>query len=248
MELDTRKAKADLLTGREVRRMPTSEMECRTAGGQITFRGLASSTDSPYEMGFYTETIQRGAFGETLSKSPAVQLLVNHVGLPLAATRNGSLTLNETDRGLEFEGRADESDPDAARIASKVESGLMSECSFAFRVMKQTWDEDYTQRDITEVSLDRGDVSIVNFGANPNTNVTLRALLADSDISDDEIEDMRNDPAIITIVRRLAIPVVIDPAVGEFTTRMEQAEGIGTTAAPTVSLYQARARVLSLRK
>lgn len=245
MELDTRKAKADLLAGREVRRLPSSEMECRTVDGQVTFRGLASSTDSPYEMGFYTETMMSGAFDETLSKNPAVQLLVNHEGLPLAATRNGSLTLSATERGLEFEAHADASDPDASRIAAKVSSGLMSECSFAFRVMKQTWDEDYTQRDISEVSLDRGDVSIVNFGANPNTNVTLRSLLANSDISDEEIEQMRDDPAIITIVRRLNIPL----AMGEFITKIDQAEGIaGSGFSRTLSLYQARAHALSLRK
>ena len=253
MELDTRKAKADLLSGREVRRLPSSEMECRTTSDAITFRGLASSTDSPYEMGWYTETITRGAFDTTLSGKPDVQLLLNHEGLPLARTTNGSLSLEATERGLEFTATADPADPDAARVAAKVSSGLMDQCSFAFRVVKQTWDEDYTQRDITEVSMDRGDVSIVNYGANPNTNVTLRMLLADSDISDDEIEQMRDDPAIITIVRRLNIPVPVTVELdgAGFRARMDQAEGIATQATPNasnLSLYQARALALSLRK
>ena len=251
MELDTRKAKADLLRGREVRRLATSEMECRKADGQVTFRGLASSTDSPYDMGWYSETIRSGAFDETLARRPDVQLLINHEGLPLARTTNGSLTLEATERGLEFNATADDSDPDVARIANKVDSGLMDQCSFAFRVVRQTWDEDYTERQIKEVSLDRGDVSIVNYGANPNTNVSLRALFADlGDISDDELEEMRNDPAVITVVRKLAIPAAIDPAVAEFTARMEQAEGIAAAAKPThsLSLYQARAVALSLRK
>jgi len=213
MDLDTRKAKADMLTGREVRRLPTSEMECRTGDDQITFRGLASSTDSPYDMGYYQETMVRGAFDATLAKAPSVQLLVNHEGLPLAATRNGSLALEATDRGLEFTATCDPSDPDAARIAAKVESGLMSECSFAFRVVTQTWDEDYTQRDITEVSLDRGDVSIVNFGANPSTSVSLRSLLGETELSDDELDELRQDPAVITMVRRLNIPALVTPEV-----------------------------------
>ena len=61
---------------------------------------------------------------------------------------------------------------------------------------------------------------------------------------------MRNDPAVITVVRKLAIPAAIDPAVEEFTARMEQAEGIAATAKPShsLSLYQARAVALSLRK
>jgi len=242
MELDTRKAKADLLSGREVRRMPTSEMECRSTSDQITFRGLASSTDSPYDMGWYDETIVRGAFDTSLAGRPDVQLLCNHEGLPISRTTNGSLTLEATKRGLEFTATADPSDADAARIAAKVESGLMDQCSFAFRVVKQTWDEDYTVRDITEVSLDRGDVSIVNYGANPNTNVTLRALLADSEFSDEEIAEMRDDPAIITVVRRLNIPIVpisAEVSVGEVTS---------IAGSNNLDFYRARAFALGLRK
>jgi HK97 family phage prohead protease len=251
MNTDTRKARASLLTGREVRRQPTSEMECRTVGDQITFHGLASSTDSPYEMGFYTETIQRGAFDVTLGKRPDVQLLVNHEGLPLARTTNGSLTLQATERGLEFTATAASSDPDAARVAAKVESGLMDQCSFAFRAMEQEWDEDYTQRCITEVSLDRGDVSVVNYGANPNTSVSLRSLFADvGTLSDDEIDELRNDPAIITVVRKLQIPVEVHADVPEFVTKIEEAVTIAEAAKPderNIEYYRARAYALGLR-
>lgn len=230
MDLDTRKAKADLLRGREVRRLVTSEMECRTYGGRIHFRGLASSTESPYDMGFYEETMKTGAFDTTLRKQPDVQLLVNHEGLPLARTTNGSLALADQGRGLEFDGDAPDDDPDAIRVASKVESGLLDQCSFAFRVVSQEWDGDYTKRDITEVSLDRGDVSIVNYGANPNTSVSLRdAFGSSSDLSDEDLEELRNDPTVITIVRRLNIPPeVIEPV-------------------HDLSLYRARAFALSLR-
>ena len=226
MDLDTRKAKAELLKGREVRRMPTSAMECRSADGMLTFRGVASSVESPYEMGFYTETIKRGAFDKTLAGGPDVQLLINHEGLPLARTTNGSLRLFATDTGLEFEGRASEDDPDAARIASKIGSGLMDQCSFAFRAVQQTWDEDYTQRDIEEVSLDRGDVSIVNYGANPNTPVTVRSIL---DIWDEFTEAELDEFRV-----RLGI-MAPDP-------EPEPAPS------PNLYLYQARALALSLRR
>ena len=49
----------------------------------------------------------------------------------------------------------------------------MNEMSFAFRVLKQVWSENDTQRRITEISLDKGDVSLVNFGANPATSAQL---------------------------------------------------------------------------
>jgi HK97 family phage prohead protease len=177
LDRETRKAKAELLRPltREVRILPSSTLECRSADGTLTFRGVASSVESPYEMGFYTETIKRGAFDKTLSLRPDVQLLINHEGLPLARTTNGSLTLRSTDVGLEFEARVPEDDPDAARVASKVSSRLLDQCSFAFRCIADEWNDDYDQRDIYEVSLDRGDVSICNYGANSNTPVTVRS-------------------------------------------------------------------------
>jgi HK97 family phage prohead protease len=207
MDLDTRKAKAELLKGREVRRMPTSTMECRSTDGTLTFRGVASSVESPYDMGFYTETMKRGAFDKTLAGGPDVQLLVNHEGLPLARTTNGSLTLRSTDVGLEFEARVSEDDPDAARIAAKVSSGLMDQCSFAFRCIDQDWNDDYDQRDIKEVSLDRGDVSIVNYGANPNTPITVRSLLASlDDLTPAELDELR----VRLGIKREPIEVVLD--------------------------------------
>ena len=128
-------------------------------------------------MSYYTETIKRGAFDKTLASGPDVQLLVNHEGLPIARTTNGSLRLSDVGNGLEFTATASASDPDAAAVATKVKAGLMDQCSFAFRVVDQNWNDDRTQRDITEVSMDRGDVSIVNYGANPNTSVVARARL-----------------------------------------------------------------------
>ena len=130
-------------------------------------------------MGGYTETIARGAFRKSLDGRPDVMLLVNHDGLPLARTTipsgmPGHLSLAEDDRGLYFDAQLDRSDPDAAVLMRKVGSGLMDQCSFAFRVIKQDWSDDRTQRTIREVSLDRGDVSVVNYGASPVTSVDAR--------------------------------------------------------------------------
>ena len=226
MDLETRKAKAELLKGREVRRMPTSSMECRSSDGTITFRGVASSVDSPYDMGYYTESIARGAFDKTLARGPDVQLLINHEGLPISRTTNGSLRLFATDVGLEFEGTASADDPDAARVAAKIDSGLMDQCSFAFRVVDQDWDHgvESSTRSIREVSLDRGDVSVVNYGANPKTPVTVRSILD----SWDQLSEAELD---------------------EFRVRLGMKPGIEVAAPVTnLSLYQARAVALKLRQ
>jgi hypothetical protein len=66
-------------------------------------------------------------------------------------------------------------DPDVQRLAPKMSRGDMDEMSFAFRVKRDEWSEDDTQRTLMEVSLHKGDVSVVNFGANPATSAQLNS-------------------------------------------------------------------------
>jgi phage head maturation protease len=51
----------------------------------------------------------------------------------------------------------------------------MDQCSFAFRTIHQTWNDDRSLRTINEVSLDRGDVSVVKYGASPTISVDARS-------------------------------------------------------------------------
>jgi hypothetical protein len=69
-----------------------------------------------------------------------------------------------------------------------MERGDLDEMSFAFRVTRQEWNDAYTERWINEVNLNKGDVSIVNYGANPHTGglTNLRGL------SDGEMERVRD--------------------------------------------------------
>lgn len=205
MSMDSRadrQARVEAMRGvREVRLVAAAaEVREATSGGLVNFRGLASRTAHSYDMGSYQEQIARGAFAETLKRTPDVNLLVNHEGLPLARTtipagQPGHLALTEDQDGLQFEAQCDPNDPDVARLASKIRSGLMDQCSFAFRVTRQNWQwmedtgKDYDQRIIQEVSLDRGDVSVCNYGANPATPVAVRAYLAGLD--DAELAEYR---------------------------------------------------------
>ena len=234
-----RKQRAELLRGREVRRMTSSTLECRNADGGLSLRGYASTTAQPYDMGWYNETIARGAFAKTLSEAPDVQLLINHEGLPLARTTNGTLDLREDAQGLYFEARLDGDDPDAAKVVRKIEAGLMDQCSFAFRVTRQTWDDDYENRSIDEVSLDRGDVSVVNYGANPNTSVSLRSMFVDlADLDEDTIAELREDPAVMTVVRKLVVPVEV----------VEEPAAVVAPVVPNLDAYRARAFALRLHQ
>ena len=75
-------------------------------------------------------------------------------------------------------------DPDVAQIVPKIERGDVDEMSFAFRVERHEWDESYERRWIRKYNLNRGDVSYVTFGANPETTVDLRALEAIQHLAD----------------------------------------------------------------
>lgn len=156
-------------------RAPFRDMELRsqpdgTGGEVLRFSGYASVTEAPYEMedwlGAYTEVVRRGAFAKTLAEGADVPFKVNHDGITLARTKSGTLRLSEDSTGLLAEADLDPSSPAVQTLRSAMERGDIDEMSFAFRVTRQEWSPDYTQRDILEVNLNKGDVSAVNFGAN----------------------------------------------------------------------------------
>jgi len=175
----------DLLDSREVRRAHTG-WELRTEAGAdaLILTGYASTFEG-YEMYGgpanygWIEQLDRHAFDKTLREKPDVHLLINHEGMPLARTKSGSLELSVDDHGLKVRAMLDRSDPDVQRLEAKMRRGDMDEMSFAFRVKSQSWsaapgsDDNQSFRLITEVSLHKGDVSVVNFGANPTTTAEI---------------------------------------------------------------------------
>lgn len=174
--LDFRRQKVANLKGLERRTFAATDMELREAAdGMLHFSGYASVTDVPYDVGWYQETIQRGAFKRTLGEKPDVQLLINHAGMPLARTISGTMTLTEDDRGLKVEANLDPEDPDVQSLARKMKRGDIDQMSFAFLVTAGDWNDDYTARTITACSIHRGDVSVVNQGANPASTASVRS-------------------------------------------------------------------------
>jgi HK97 family phage prohead protease len=175
--------------GPERRAYPV-QLEVRAQqGGKTLIAGYASVTEEPYEMrdtyGAYSEVVRSGAFAKTLNESPAVQLLLNHEGLAMAYTKAGTLRLSEDETGLHMEAEVNPARGDVRDMLTALDDGDVDEMSFAFRVVRQNWSPDYDQRDIVEVSLNRGDVSVVNFGANPATSVASRGLDIDQ-MADEE--------------------------------------------------------------
>jgi HK97 family phage prohead protease len=156
----------------------TTRLEVRTApngtgGTDLLFTGYASVTETPYEMqdaaGPYTEVVRAGAFKKTIADGCDTVLLVNHDGVSLARTKPGTLRLAEDSTGLHTEARLDPTSPLVQGIRSAIERNDIDEMSMGFWCVRQDWSPDFMQRDLLELKLHHGDVSIVNFGANGAT-------------------------------------------------------------------------------
>lgn len=160
-------------------------IEVRAAGdGALNFLGYASVTESPYEMydffGPYSEIVSAGGFDKSLALGADldVPLVLNHDSLRrIARTTNGSLMLSTDDTGLLCDApNLDPNDADVAYIAPKLLSGLIDEMSFRFSIDAGQWSPDYMEFRINDANIQRGDVSIVGYGANPATTGALRSL------------------------------------------------------------------------
>ena len=125
----------------------------------------------------FIEYIAPGAFRKTLSETPDVRLLINHEGLPLARTKNGTLVLTEDEVGLRFDAELPDTS-EARDLYTLIERGDVDQMSFAFRVIRQKFNKDRSERTLTEVSLADGDVSVVTYPAYPTTSVEAREHLA----------------------------------------------------------------------
>ncbi len=162
---------------REVRRVERLELR-QSDDGLPMIEGYATVYDYRYDigggpdMGGFTEVIATGAASKSAQEAD-VRLLANHGGLPLARTRSGTLQLESDDIGLKVRATLDPTNPAAQEVRSAMERGDVDQMSFAFRVVRDQWNADYSERTISEVKL--FDVSVVTYPANPATVVKLRA-------------------------------------------------------------------------
>lgn len=170
---EERGALATVLVPLEIREAVADELDGKSG---VRLSLYASVTETPYDMydfwGPYREIVSRGAFGATLAAAPLVEFTVNHGaggGLPMAHTRNGTLTLTEDEIGLLYQPFVDPTRTDVADMLKAYERGDLVESSFKFRIDSGKWSPDYEEFRIDAVDLNRGDTSIVNFGANPFT-------------------------------------------------------------------------------
>lgn len=167
----------------------------RDADGNPVLDGYATVYEYPYPVAGgppygWIETIAEGACTKSVRERDDVRLLINHEGIPLGRTRSKTLELESDTTGLRCASTLDGKSPLVCTLASAMDRDDMDEMSFAFRVIRQEWNSDYTERRILEVML--ADVSVVTYPANPAALAQLRA-------------DGHTDPAPVARNGRLAL-------------------------------------------
>lgn len=162
----------------EHRATPRVELRSTPAGAPVIV-GYAAIYEHAYDVAGgpekfgWTETIGRSAVDKSIEERDEVYLFFDHEGLPLASTKDGSLTLESDKIGIFNESHPDVRSQWSMEIVHRLETGQLDAMSWAFQAVRQEWNQDYTERRITEAKI--FDVSVVSFPANPATVVQLRS-------------------------------------------------------------------------
>jgi uncharacterized protein len=180
--------------------------EVRAAGDDsLVIEGYAANFDTETDLGYFRETIARGAFDDVLEDD--VRLLLNHDGAPMARTTNGTLELSVDENGLKY--RAALADTQDGRDLYKlIKRGDISQSSFAFTISDEKWSEDRSTRTVQKMGR-LLDVSPVTYPAYATTTVSARnmatAKAEAEELKPEQVPEVREEPENIkTEVRKLA--------------------------------------------
>lgn len=145
----------------------------------VRFCGVASVTGVGYEMydmfGPYTEVVAPTAFDLSLGNYPDTVFLVNHTGMTMSRTVSNDLLLTGTPEGLMVTAWANYCRHDVHDFTLAVRNGHIDQMSFSAYLRNGEWNSNATIFTMTELDLNRGDVSAVNLGANPHTSIAARS-------------------------------------------------------------------------
>lgn len=157
-----------------------AEPEQRNGKQMLHTYGYFTAYGKPYPMwddfGVYHEVTARGSGSATLSRKPDLGFLINHRGVTMARTKTGTLLLREDDHGGYHDAYMNLERGDVRDLAEAIKDGDIDEMSFAFYIPDGggEWADDYSTFEIRAYDLERGDVSAVNYGANPYTDIAAR--------------------------------------------------------------------------
>jgi HK97 family phage prohead protease/HK97 family phage major capsid protein len=180
----------------------------------LTVSGYAAVFDDITDIGYFKERIARGAFDGVMQDD--VRLLINHTGVPLARTTNGTLDLEVDDTGLRYTARLADT-TEGRDLYKLIKRGDISQSSFAFTIADEDWDRKANLRTITKMGA-LLDVSPVTYPAYPTTTVAARAKAAEPEAAPEPVAEEVSAPE--TEVRETPISTVVKLAPNKPTPNM----------------------------
>src|SRR5262245_16087385 len=158
----------------------SGEIGLETRGLAKFIRGYAIVFDQlSGNLGFFREKIASEAVDRTLREGIDLRALVDHEPrLILGRMEAKTLRVEKDTRGLRVEIEPDENISYAADIMRSVGRRDVTGMSFAFRTLRDMWDETTDPPTRTVLDMVIREVSVVTFPAYPQTDVALRSLSA----------------------------------------------------------------------
>ena len=143
------------------------------------------------DLGGFREKINPGAFAKTLNDGADVRALFNHdSNLILGRTKSKTLELSEDDKGLYYRVKLPDTSYAKDLIVSLKRKDI-TQNSFGFRVVSDTWSTDGKKRALNEVKL--FDVSPVTYPAYPDATAAKRSLEAFKSSKEQEKDTSKAD-------------------------------------------------------
>lgn len=165
------------MKNKEIRTIQVQDLEVRMDGDKPKVIGYASVFGSlSNDLGGFREYIGKDAFEGRLNDD--VRFLINHDGLPLARTTNGTLKLSVDEKGLKYEAEMPDT-TDSRDLMELLKNGTVNQSSFAFIVEEDSWEMNDGQNIRTIEKISRlFDVSAVTYPAyeEATSSVALRSL------------------------------------------------------------------------
>ena len=165
---------------KEIRQVPESKIETRTTeSGEKILSGIVVPWDSLSVPLFgFKEKFKRGAFTETLQKRTVKALMNHNSDLLLGSSKSGTLTLRETDIGLEYELRLPNTTV-ANDLYEVVARGDLDGTSFGFFVPPNgdSWEETEERQVVRTVEkCELVEISPTPFPAYIGSNTQVRSI------------------------------------------------------------------------
>ncbi len=177
-KIDNKEDKFIDMKNKEIRTIDVQDLELRMDGDNPVVVGYGAVFNSmSNDLGGFREYIGSEAFEGRLEDD--VRFLINHDGMPLARTTNGTLRLSVDERGLKYEAKLNPNVSTSRDLMELLKDGTINQSSFAFIVEDDSWEmkDGINVRTINKVSR-LYDVSAVTYPAynEASSSVALRSM------------------------------------------------------------------------